>query len=84
MNGFLKFALELAHMPEATVADLEKSLPGFSRIVAAAKELEPILAKMAPLVDQALPIVKRVYPDIVAVTPTVQELIQFAQNKGAA
>ncbi len=89
MNGFLKFALGVAQMPDATVADLEKSLPGIGRIAAAAKEIEPILQKADPLVEQlepllmqAYPIIKRVWPDIGAVTPTVEELIKFANQKG--
>jgi hypothetical protein len=89
MNGWLRFALGLANMPDHTVADLEQSLPGFSRLVIAAKQLQPIIQKamphviaLEPLVQEALPIIKASYPDIVAVTPTVQELILFIQGKG--
>lgn len=89
MNGFIKFALGIANMSSATVADLEKSLPGFTNIAAAFKEMEPIIAKAEPLIEQlqplvlqAIPIVKRVWPDIVSVTPTIEELIAFANAKG--
>lgn len=84
MNPLVKFALEIANMPEATVNDLEKSLPGFTNIAAAFKQLEPILTKaephiqaLQPLVSQAMPIIQKVWPDLVAVTPTVEELIAF-------
>jgi len=89
MNGMLRFALGLANMPDETVADLEKSLPGFSRLVTATKQLQPIIQKamphvvaLEPLVQEAAPIVKAAYPDLVAVIPTVQELIVFVQGKG--
>ena len=88
MNGFVKFALGIANMSASTVDDLEKSLPGFSNIAAAFKELEPILSKaqphidaLTPLVNQAMPIVKKVWPDIISVTPTVEELIDFVNSK---
>ena len=87
MNLFIKIALSIANMPENTVNDLEKSLPGFSNIAAAFKELEPILIKaqpnidaLLPLVNQAIPIVKKVWPDIVLVTPTAIELINFTKG----
>ena len=89
MNGMLRFALGLANMPDETVADLEQSLPGFSRLVTAAKQLQPIIQKamphvvaLEPIVQEAIPIIKAAYPDLVAVIPTVQELIVFIQGKG--
>ena len=89
MNGWLRFALGLANMPDQTVADLEQSLPGFSRLVTAAKQLEPIIHRAMPKVvalepdiQEAIPIIKAAYPDVVAVIPTVQELIVFIQGKG--
>jgi hypothetical protein len=88
INGFVRFALGVAQMPEATVNDLDKSLPGFSNIAAAFKELEPILTKanphiqaLEPLIIQAMPIIQKVWPDIIAVTPTVEELIAFVNSK---
>lgn len=89
MNSLIKFALELAHMPEAEIADLDAKLPGLARLSEAAKELEPILTKAEPLVAQlqplaiqAWPIVQKAWPDVVAVTPTVQGLIEFINKKG--
>lgn len=88
MNSFVEFALRIAKMPDATVNDLNKSLPGFANISAAFKELEPILTKanphiqaLQPLVIQAMPIIQKVWPDIIAVTPTVEELIAFINSK---
>lgn len=112
MNGFIRFALGLANMPEAEVADLEAKLPGLARIAAAARQMEPLLRAaephaealqpifvaaapaieallplltqamphldaLAPLAAKGLPVVKGVWPDIVAVTPTVEQLIEF-------
>lgn len=89
MNGLIKLALEFAHMSDAEISDLDKALPGLARLSVAAKELEPILTKAAPLVEQlqplalqAWPIVQKAWPDIVVVTPTIQELIEFASQKG--
>ena len=85
MNGILRFALGLANMPAATVADLEKAMPGMQRLCEIATEIAAIAAKNQPLtahVDQIEPIVKKAYPDFVAVIPTVEELIQFASQKG--
>lgn len=88
INGFVRFALGIANMPDATVTDLDKSLPGFANIAAAFKELEPILTKanphiqaLEPLIIQAIPIIQKVWPDIISVTPTVEELIDFINSK---
>lgn len=89
MNGFVKFALELAHMSDADIADLSAKLPAFGRLAGTAKQLEPVLAKAYPLIEQlqplvmeAWPIVVKEWPDIVSVTPTVKELIEFVNQKG--
>lgn len=89
MNGIIKFALEIAHMSDAEIADLSAKMPAFGRLAADAKELEPILtqaepliAQLEPLVAQAWPIVQKAWPDVVAVTPTVQQLIEFVNSKG--
>ncbi len=89
MNGLIKFALEIAKMPDAEIADLSAKLPAFGRLAAAAKQLEPTLAKAEPLIEQlqplvieAWPIIQKEWPDIVSVTPTVQELIEFVNSKG--
>lgn len=89
MNGFVKFALEMAHMSDAEIADLSAKLPAFGRLAATAKQLEPtlaqaepLIAQLQPLVMQAWPIIQKEWPDIVSVTPTVQELIEFVNSKG--
>lgn len=88
MNYFVKFALQVAQMPASTIADMEKSLPGFSRIADAFKQLEPILTSadphieaLLPLINQAIPIIQKVWPDVIANTPTTQELINFINLK---
>ena len=63
----LDFGLALAGLPEKTIKELDAQLPALERIVAAAKQIEPILQKVGP--------------DIVAVTPLIQELIAFAKTK---
>lgn len=89
MNGVLRFALGLANVPDKDVTDLETSLPALARLCKAARELEPIihaamphLEPLKPLADQALTICEGAYPDFVAVLPTLEEFIQFANSKG--
>ena len=53
MNGLVRFALGLANMPDATVAELERSLPEFAALADDAKVLEPILKEAQPLIDKA-------------------------------
>ena len=88
MRGVIRFALGLANMPEATVNDLDKALPGMARLVSAAKDLEPDLKLAEPHVEALLPIFTRVmpklkaaYPDLVSVIPTVEELITFVKQE---
>ena len=87
MNGLIRFALGAANMPEQTINDLEKSLPGFGRIVELAKQLEPIIQRniphlkaMEPDIPAIVGIIGKAWPDIVAVTPTIDELINFAKG----
>jgi hypothetical protein len=86
--SMLDFALSIAGLPQDTINDLDNRLPGFARIVAAAKELEPIIVEAKPYIDKLLPLFAQAYPlaikawpDIVAVTPTVEALIKFANAK---
>jgi hypothetical protein len=84
MNGFIEFILRTAGLPEATLADLEKEMPALARIVAAAKQLEPIFNKpqtLAKHIEQATPILKAAYPDVIAAAPTVEELVEFISSK---
>ena len=89
MNAIIKFALEIAKMSDAEIADLSAKMPAFGRLAGAAKQLEPVLTKAEPLVEQlqplvmeAWPIIQKEWPDIVSVTPTVQQLIEFVNSKG--
>ncbi len=70
----LDFGLGLAGLPEKTIHDLDTQLPALERIAAAAKQAEPII-------NQLIPILSKIWPDVVAVTPLVQELIAFAKEK---
>jgi len=88
MNGLLKFALGLAQVPDKDIADLETSLPALSRLCKAAKQLDPIVRQamphldpLKPLAEQALQIFETAYPDFVAVLPTLEEFIQFVNDK---
>lgn len=72
--SILDFGLGLAGLPEQTIKDLDAHLPHLERLAAAAKQAEP-------LINQLLPILNKAMPDIVAVTPLIQELIAFAKQK---
>lgn len=87
MNTFVRFALGIANMPAQTVSDLDKSLPGFERLAALAKQLEPIIQRNLPHLQAIEPdipaivtIIGKAWPDFVSVTPTVDELIQFVKK----
>ena len=82
MNWLIESALKMASMSDAEIADLSAKLPAFGRLASALKKSEPILAQAAPLIDQLYTELKAEWPDIVAVTPTVEELIEFANSKG--
>jgi hypothetical protein len=66
--------LGLAGLSEQTIKDLDANLPALQRIAAAAKQAEPLLTPLFPLLARA-------WPDIVTVTPLIQELIAFAKQK---
>lgn len=98
MNGLIKFALVLAGLPTATIADIDADLPGAGRLIEAAKQLGPILSQaqphieaitphieaLLPLLNKAMPILKAAYPDIVAILPTAKEIIAFVGEKKVA
>ena len=84
----LDFALSLAGVPEATIADLDKQLPGLARIAASAREAEPLVNQAKPHLDALVPIftklwpiLQKAWPDIVAATPVAQEIVDFAASK---
>lgn len=73
MNGLIKFALGLANVPPGMVADIEKSLPGVTRLVDAAKQLEPLLEQAHPHVDAITPHLQAVMPHIEALLPILSK-----------
>ena len=84
MNGIIDFGLKMAGLPDNVVADLDQSAPSLAKLVALAKQLEPIINKpqtLAQHIAQATPIIKAAIPDIMAVLPTVEELVAFATAK---
>lgn len=94
MNGLLRFALTLANMPEKTVDDLDKSLPGFGRLAKLAQDAEPIIKRCAPHIEAIKPhidamkpdliqlwaLIEKAWPDFESVLPTVDELITYAKG----
>ncbi len=62
MNSLVRFALGIANMPDATVAELEKSLPGFTQIATEFKALGPDIAMASPHIDALIPIFNRMWP----------------------
>jgi hypothetical protein len=82
MNWLIESALKMARMSDAEIDDISAKLPAFGRLAAALKKSEPTLSQAAPLIDQLFTELKQEWPDIVAVTPTVEELIEFANSKG--
>jgi hypothetical protein len=84
----LDFALSLAGVPQATIADLDKQLPGLARIAAGAREAEPLINQakphldaLAPILAKLWPILQKAWPDIEAATPVAEELVDLANSK---
>lgn len=98
MNGFVKFALGIAGLPPAVIADIDKAIPGVARLAEAAKQIEPYLEQahphieaitphleaLLPIFEKVMPILKAEYPDIVALLPTAKEIIAFVEDKKQA
>jgi hypothetical protein len=80
MNGLLKFGLSMAQMPSETIAELDGSLPGFERLAALAKELEPMLAAAIPLVGQATPHVQALLPIAEKLAPIIQQAMPIIRK----
>lgn len=79
INGMLRFALGLANVPDATVSDLDKSLPGMERLAALAKAAEPDLQLLQPIIEQMephfvalLPLIEQATPIVLRLTPIVK------------
>lgn len=98
MNGLVKFALGVAGLPPAVIADIDKAIPGMGRLIDAAKQLEPFLEQahphieaitphlqaLLPIFEKVMPILKAEYPDIAALLPTAKEIIAFVEDKKQA
>lgn len=92
MNGLVKFALGVANVPDHLVSEVDASIPGAQRLIAAAKKLEPSVHKLAPLIEQAqpiimneiLPVIKAEYPDLMTLLPIAQEILAFVQGSTPA
>ena len=88
MNPLVRIALAVAGMPDATVAEVEKSLPGFTRVVAEFKAMGPDIVAATPHIDALMPIFSRMWPtikmmytDINANIQTVEDLATFVEGK---
>ncbi len=86
--SMLDFALGIAGVPDTTARLLDTQLPGFARLAAAMKAIEPVLTTakphldaLEPLIIQIWPVLVKAWPDIVAVTPTVEQLIDFVNSR---
>jgi hypothetical protein len=86
--SLLDIALKLAGMPQATIDELDRSMPGLARLAVVARNAEPLLTQAKPHLDALLPIAAKLWPqlqaawpDIVAVTPTIEQLIEFAKSR---
>jgi hypothetical protein len=82
------FAACLDGVPQQTIDDVDKSIPGFSRLAADLKQAGPILSMMrphvdalAPLIAQLWPIFQKAEPDLVSVEPAVEDAAAFAAKE---
>lgn len=73
MNGLIRFGLGLAGLPSATAADLDKAMPGIGRLIATAKQLDPILRKLEPIGEQAMPHIKALLPLLEQAMPLIDQ-----------
>ncbi len=75
MNGLVKFALGVAGLPPTTVSDIEKQLPGVSRLIDAAKQLEPYLEQAHPHIEAITPHLTAIMPHIEALLPILNKAL---------
>lgn len=75
MNGLVKFALGVAGLPPAAVADIDKAMPGAARVIDAAKQLEPYLEQARPHIEAITPHLTAMAPHITAMMPHLQALL---------
>lgn len=87
MNFAVRMFLGITQMPDKTINDLDQHLPGFEQLANLAKQAEPIITRnavhlkaMEPDMPAFIAILKQAWPVLVDVTPTTQELIDFAKK----
>lgn len=81
MNGLVKFALGVAGLPPATVADIDKALPGIARLVDAAKQLEPYLEQAHPHIEALTPHLAAAMPHLEALLPIVNKALPIIKTE---
>ena len=86
----IDFALGLAGVPSATIAEVEKASPAVAALLKLFKDNQPLLTKIeallaeaTPLVTQALPLLKQAQSEIVAVMPAAQDIVAFIAKQQA-
>lgn len=72
--SLLDFALGLAGMDQATIQELDASLPGLARLAAIAKEAEPLLTSAKPHLDALAPLLAQAQPHLLALQPIAGKL----------
>ena len=83
-----EFALGLAGVPQATIAEIEKAAPTVAALLKLFKDNQSLIAKIeavaaeaAPLVIQALPLIKQAQAELMIVLPAAQDVVAFIQEK---
>ena len=80
MSWIIDTSLEIAGMPEKTVADLDKALPGFKDLADALKQLEPLLESANPHLTALEPILVQALPHVIALMPLVEKMTPIIQK----
>lgn len=75
MNGLVKFALGVAGLPSAVVADIDKAMPGAARLIDAAEQLEPFLEQAHPHIEAMTPHLTAILPHIEALLPIINKAL---------
>ena len=88
MNTWIDLLLHIVSMPQATIEEIDKNLPGFALLADDVTELDPFVRQaaphveaLAPIVIKAWPILTKAWPHLVAVAPTVEDVIKFVESK---
>ena len=83
-----EFALGLAGVPQATIAEVEQASPAAAALLKLIKDNQPLIAKIeavvteaTPLVVQALPLIKQAQAELLIVMPAAQDVVAFIQKQ---